>query len=167
MGWTGTRQFSALATATLNVPLYQGGSEYASIRKAKEQLSQARLGADVQRDNVRRSVVFAYAQLQASKASIVSSLAEVTASEKSLADVREEAKVGQRTTLDILNAQQALLSARVNLVIAQHDRVVASFAALAAVGRLSVRDLNLNVAEYDPAVHYEQVKDKGSYRVVC
>ena len=49
---------------------------------------------------------------------------------------------------------------RARLVIAQHDRVVASFAALAAVGRLSVRDLNLNVAEYDPAVHYEQVKDK-------
>ena len=68
MGWTGTRQFYALAVATLNVPLYQGGSEYASIRKAKEQLGQARLRADVPRDNVRRSVVFAYAQLQASKA---------------------------------------------------------------------------------------------------
>ena len=160
MGWTGTRQFSALAAATLNVPLYQGGSEYASIRKAKEQLGQARLRADVQRDNARRSVVFAYAQLQAAKASIVSSQAEVAASEKSLADVREEAKVGQRTTLDILNAQQALLSARVNLVIAQHDRVVASFAALAAVGRLSVCDLNLDVAEFDPTILYEQVKDK-------
>jgi outer membrane protein len=160
MGWTGTRQFSALAAATLNVPLYQGGSEYASIRKAKEQLGQARLGADVQRDNARRSVVFAYARLQAAKATIISSQAEVTASEKSLFDVREEAKVGQRTTLDILNAQQALLSARVNLVIAQHDRVVASFAALAAVGHLSVRDLNLNVTEYDPTIHYEQVKDK-------
>jgi hypothetical protein len=36
----------------------------------------------------------------------------------------------------------------------------ASFAALAAVGHLSVRDLNLNVAEYDPTIHYEQVKDK-------
>ncbi len=160
LGWTGTRQFSAQATATLNVPLYQGGSEYASIRKAKEQLSQARLGADVQRDNVRRSVVFAYSQLQAAKASIVSGQAEVAASEKSLADVREEAKVGQRTTLDILNAQLALLGARVNLVIAQHDRVVASFAALGAIGRLSVRDLNLNVAEYNSATHYEQVKDK-------
>lgn len=160
MGWTGTRQFSVLAAATLNVPLYQGGSEYGAIRKAKEQLSQARLGADVQRDNVRRSVVFAFAQLQAAKASIVSSQAEVNAAEKSLTGVREEAKVGQRTTLDILNAQQTLLSARVNLVIAQHDRVVASFAALAAVGQLSARDLHLNVTEYDPTIHYEQVKDK-------
>jgi outer membrane protein len=123
-------------------------------------LTQARLGVDVQRDNARRSVVFAYAQLQAAKAAIVSGQAEVAASEKSLADVREEAKVGQRTTLDILNAQQALLSARVNLVVAQHDRVVASFAALAAVGRLTARVLDLNVAEYDPAIHYEQVQDK-------
>lgn len=143
--------------ATLNVPLYQGGSENASIRKAKEQLGRARLRADARRDNARRSVVFAYARLQAAKAAIVSGHAEVAASEKSLADAREESKVGQRTTLDILNAQQALLSARVSLVVARHDRVVASFA---AVGRLSVRDLNLDVSEYDSTIHYNQVEDK-------
>lgn len=128
--------------------------------RPRSSLTQARLGADAQRDNARRSVVFAYARLQAAKAALVSGQAEVTASEKSLADVREEAKVGQRTTLDILNAQQALLSARVNLVVAQRDRIVASFAALAAVGRLTPRALNLNVVEYDPTIHYEQVKDK-------
>ncbi len=74
--------------------------------------------------------------------------------------VREEAKVGQRTTLDVLNAQLALLNARVNLVIAQRDRVVASYAALAAIGRLTAGDLRLNIVEYDPAVHFDQVKDK-------
>ncbi len=82
------------------------------------------------------------------------------AAEVALAGVREEAKVGQRTTLDVLNARQALLNARVGLVIAQRDRVVASYVALAAVGRLSARELDLDVALYDPTIHYEQVKDK-------
>jgi outer membrane protein len=160
LGWPGTRQFAAAATGSLNIPLYQGGSEYASIRQAKEQLSEARLGVDLARENVRAMASDAFAQLEAAKTSIVSSQAAVKAAEKSLWGVRQEARVGQRTTLDVLNAHQALVAARVNLVMAQHDRVVASYAALAAIGRLTASDLNLDAALYDPQIHYEEVKDK-------
>jgi hypothetical protein len=66
------------------------------------------------------------------------------------------ARVGQRTTLDVLNAQQELVNARVALVTAQHDRVVASYTLLAAVGGLSMQRLGLNVMVYDPQV---QVRD--------
>src|SRR5260221_9984786 len=82
-----------------------------------------------------------------------------TAYEIALNGVREEAKAGQRTTLDVLNAQQALVNARVALVTAQHDRVVASYAVLTAVGRLSPIVLNLATTVYDPSVHYYQVRD--------
>jgi outer membrane protein len=83
----------------------------------------------------------------------------VTSSEIALNGVREEARVGQRTTLDVLNAQQVLVNARVALVTAQHDRVVASYTLLASVGRLSPQVLGLSVPVYDPAVHYHQVRD--------
>ena len=83
----------------------------------------------------------------------------MTASEIALNGVREEAKAGQRTTLDVLNAQQALVNARVALVTAQHDRVVASYSVLSAVGRLSPQVLNLSTTSYDPSVHYQQVRD--------
>jgi len=73
--------------------------------------------------------------------------------------VREEARVGQRTTLDVLNAQQELVNARVSLVTAQRDRVVASYTLLAAVGRLSAQVLGLGVPVYDPTSHYHQVRD--------
>jgi outer membrane protein len=73
--------------------------------------------------------------------------------------VREEARVGERTTLDVLNAQQELVNARVALVTAQHDRVVASYSLLAAVGALSVQHLGLATPIYDPQVHYQQVRD--------
>ena len=84
----------------------------------------------------------AWGQLVAGKAQVASAQAQVTASEIALNGVREEAKAGQRTTLDVLNAQQALVNARVALVTAQHDRVVASYAVLSAVGRLSPQVLS-------------------------
>jgi outer membrane protein len=152
--------FNATVTGQLTIPIYQGGSEYASTRQAKEQLSQQELQADLQRDTVRAAVVSAWWLFAVSPAVIKSSKAQVDAAAVALAGVREEAKVGQRTTLDVLNAQQTLLNARVQLVSAEHDQVVASFALLSATGRLSTINLGYAVAQYDPRVHFNQVKDK-------
>jgi outer membrane protein len=143
----------------LTVPLYQGGAEYSAIRQSKETLGQQRLNLDVNRDQARATVVQSWGQLDAAKAQIEATAAQVNASEIALNGVREEARVGQRTTLDVLNAQQELVNARVALVTAQHDRVVASYTLLAAVGGLSMQRLGLNVMIYDPQVHYQQVRD--------
>ncbi len=143
----------------LSVPVYQGGAEYSLIRQSKENLAQQRLNLEQTRDQTRANTVTAWGQLEAGKAQVSSAQAQVTASEIALNGVREEAKAGQRTTLDVLNAQQALVNARVALVTAQHDRVVASYAVLSAVGRLSPQVLNLATTTYDPSVHYQQVRD--------
>jgi outer membrane protein len=153
------RQFVASGIAQLSVPIFQGGAEYALIRQSKETLAQQRLNLEQVRDQTRASVVQAWGQLQAGRAQVASAQAQVSASEIALNGVREEARAGQRTTLDVLNAQQALVNARVALVTAQHDRVVASYAVLNAVGRLSPVVLKLNTNVYDPSVHYHQVRD--------
>ena len=153
------RQFGASAVAQLNVPVYQGGAEYALIRQSKENLAQQRLALEQVRDQTRSNVVTAWGQLVAGKAQVASAQSQVSASEIALNGVREEAKAGQRTTLDVLNAQQALVNARVALVTAQHDRVVASYAVLNAVGRLAPKVLGLKTNVYDPSVHYHQVRD--------
>jgi outer membrane protein len=153
------RTFGASAIAQLSVPIYQGGAEYSLIRQSKETLAQQRLVLEQTRDQVRANTVTAWGQLVAGKAQVASAQAQVTASEIALNGVREEAKAGQRTTLDVLNAQQALVNARVALVTAQHDRVVASYAVLSSVGRLSPQVLNLPTTVYDPSVHYQQVCD--------
>ncbi|MBS0529850.1 MAG: TolC family outer membrane protein, partial [Proteobacteria bacterium] len=153
------KQFFASAIAQVSVPIYQGGAEYSLIRQSKETLAQQRLSLEQVRDQTRASVVQVWGQLVAGKAQVASAQAQVTASEIALNGVREEAKAGQRTTLDVLNAQQALVNARVALVTAQHDRVVASYAVLNAVGRLSPQVLKLNTTVYDPSVHYHQVRD--------
>jgi len=151
--------FGASAVAQLSIPVYQGGAEYSLIRQSKESLANQRLILEQQRDQTRANVVTAWGQLVAGKAQVQSAQSQVTASEIALNGVREEAKAGQRTTLDVLNAQQALVNARVALVTAQHDRVVASYAVLNAVGRLSPIVLNLPTVTYDPSVHYHQVRD--------
>jgi outer membrane protein len=160
-----TQSLSVLETmqasiaAQFTVPIYQGGAEYAAIRQSKETLGQRRLDLDTARDQVQSSVVQAWGQLDAAKAQINATQAQVTAAEVALNGVREEARVGQRTTLDVLNAQQDLVNARVALVTAQHDRVVASYTLLAAVGSLSPQILGLKIEVYDPVVHYHQVRD--------
>ena len=143
----------------LTVPIYQGGAEYSAIRQSKETLGQQRLSLDINRDQARATVVQSWGQLDAAKAQIEATTAQVNAAEIALNGVREEARVGQRTTLDVLNAQQELVNARVALVTAQHDRVVASYTLLAAVGGLSMQRLGLNVLIYDPMVHYQQIRD--------
>src|ERR1700722_10115020 len=153
------RSVGASAIAQVSVPIYNGGAEYSLIRQSKETLAQQRLNLETTRDQTRANTVTAWGQLVAGKAQVSSAQAQVQASEIALNGVREEAKAGQRTTLDVLNAQQALVNARVALVTAQHDRVVASYAVLSAVGRLSPQVLKLATTVYDPSVHYQQVRD--------
>ena len=153
------RSFGASAITQLSVPIYQGGAEYSLIRQSKETLAQQRLVLEQTRDQTRANVVTAWGQLVAGKAQVQSAQSQVQASEIALNGVREEAKAGQRTTLDVLNAQQALVNARVALVTAQHDRVVASYSVLNTIGRLSPVVLNLPTTVYDPSVHYHQVRD--------
>ena len=156
---TQIRSFDGQVVAQYTAPLYQGGSEYAAIRQAKETQGQKQLDLSVARDQARVAVAQAWAQLEAAKQAIESSKNQVKAAEAALNGVREEARLGQRTTLDVLNAQQELVNARIALVVAQRDRLVNSYAVLASTGRLAPQVLGLAVPVYDPQVHYHQVRD--------
>jgi outer membrane protein len=159
-GAPGQRFLNGSVVAQVTVPIYEGGEIYARVRQAKETLGQVRLQADLQRDEVRATVVSSWGQLEATRAVIQSSKAAVKSAEIALDGIRQEAAIGERTTFDILFAQQTLLNTRVSLVTAQCDRVIASYAVMSAIGRLAAVNLNLSVAHYDPSIHFNQVKDK-------
>ncbi len=156
----GVKELIGSLSGNITIPIYDGGATFSSIRQAKEQVSQQELTTDSQREKVRQAVVAAWFANQNAPAVVRAAKAQVQAAEVALEGVREEAKVGQRTTLDVLNAQQTLLQARVTLVDAQHDQVVNSYTLLEDIGRLEVKSLGLGVAEYDPRVHFNQVKAK-------
>ncbi|MDR1826844.1 MAG: TolC family outer membrane protein [Methylobacteriaceae bacterium] len=152
-------EVSAAVSARLTVPIYQRGDVSARTRQSKEALGQAHLRADATNDRVRAEIVSAWGMYESTRARITAMQAAVKANEAALAGVREEARVGQRTTLDILNAQQELLNMRVELIVAQRDHVIASYAVARAVGALNARALKLNTEYYDPADHFDQVKN--------
>ena len=101
------------------MPVYQGGAEYSLIRQSKETLEQQRLAMEQVRDQARADLVTAWGQLVAGKAQVTAAQSQVEASEIAYLGTTKEAQVGQRTVIDILNAQQTLVNARVALVTAR------------------------------------------------
>ncbi len=146
--------------AQVSVPLYQGGTEYAAVRQAKQTQQQTRRTVDSQKRSAVQAAVDAWDKYVAAKAAAVSTRAAIRANEIALQGVEREAIVGSRTTLDVLNAQQALLQSRTTLVQNLGNLVKYSYQVAGAIGRLTARDLHLKVPLYDETAYYKAVKNR-------
>ncbi len=155
---TRTKGVSALVQVT--IPLYQGGAEYAAVRQARQTEQQNRKTVDDTRRQVIQAAFTSYEQLVAARAAIDSSRAAVRANEIALEGTQREAIVGSRTTLDVLNAEQTLLQSRSTLVQNLATLITSSYGLAAAVGRLTAKDLNLNVPLYDDTAYFVAVRDR-------
>jgi TolC family type I secretion outer membrane protein len=146
--------------ARVTVPLYQSGAVFSRMREAKQVANQRRLELRGTERRIEQEAISAWEDLQAARAQITAFEDQVRAAEIALEGVRQEAQVGARTVLDVLDAEQELLNAQVDLVRAQRDEVVAAHAVLAAVGRLTARDRGLPVDVFDVEAAYQEVRDK-------
>jgi len=147
-------------TAQVTVPLYQAGSEASEVRQAKQTRSQRQVEVETAHREVLEATRQAWETWRSATAQITALIEEVRANEIALEGVRQEAAVGSRTTLDVLDAEQELLDARVNLVVAERDEYVAGFSLISAVGRLSAQRLELPVDVYDPEENYNRVRNR-------
>lgn len=155
-----TRQNGGQVTANLTVPLFQGGAEHSLVRQARQTAQQTRaLVADARAVAVQQASS-AWENLRTTRAQVESTRAQIRAAEIALDGVQREAIVGSRTTLDVLNAEQELLNARVTLVRALSDNINASYSVTSAVGRLTAQDLGLPVEFYDMRAYYNAVRDR-------
>jgi outer membrane protein len=152
---------SAAVGGTVTLPLYQGGRPAAQERQAVAKESSAiEQSVGVERDTISQ-VRAAYAAWKASILAIESTEQAVKAAELSLEGVKAENSVGTRTVLDILNAEQEALNARVQLVSARRNAYVAAFTLLATMGRAEARDLGIDPAIfYDADANYRRVRGK-------
>src|SRR3954452_21352369 len=153
------RTDQASVIGQLNQPIYDGGIAASQTRQAKEVTAQSRLVLDQVRNQARTAAVSAWVANEGAKIAVTASESEVRAATVALQGVQREAAGGQRTTVDVLNSQQDLISAKARLIGAQRDRVIASYTLLSAIGRLDVKNLGLNTPDYLPEVHYHQVRD--------
>jgi len=151
---------TAQIQARVTIPIYQGGAASATVRQAKEQLGQQRILVDSARRSIEQSVVTSWTQMEAAIATIEANKAQLSASNLALSGVIEERRVGQRTTLDVLNAQQTVLTAKEAISQSERNAIVASYSVLASTGKLTIDYLGSQVTRYQPEVHYEATKDR-------
>ncbi|MBK1662441.1 TolC family outer membrane protein [Paracraurococcus ruber] len=157
---THTRSTAGQVVAQLTVPIYQGGSEYAAVRQARQQAQQLRSVVEDRRRTATQAAIQAWEQLQSSRAQVDSQRSAIRASEIALDGVQREAIVGSRTTLEVLNQEQELLQNRTNLVQALATVVAQSYTLAGAVGRLTAQDLGLQVDLYDMRAYYNAVRNR-------
>jgi outer membrane protein len=146
----------------VSIPLYQSGSEYSTIRQAKFNHGRTKLSLEDQRNKVREAVIEAFNNFHVARAVIKSNKAAIASSEIALEGTQEEAKFGARTTLDVLDAEQELFEAKVNLVRSKRDEAVSSYTLLSYIGRLNPKELGLAIDAYDPEENY----NKRKYQII-
>lgn len=144
---------------TLTQPVYQGGRLFSLERTALATLAATQAELNQQVRLVIQAVGNAYASLRIATAQIRASDQQIRAARLAFEGVREEAALGARTTLDVLDAEQDLLDARISRIQAQADLYTAAYGALAAVGLLTVEHLGLDVPAYDPAAYTDSFGD--------
>jgi outer membrane protein TolC len=130
------------------------------VRQSKQTANQDLIAIEDAKRVARQNAISAWQQLAASRANIEALTAQVQAAQIGAEGTRQQALVGTSTVLDSLTAEQNLLQAQVNLIGAQHDTLLNSFALLSAVGRLTAEDMSLAVSVYNPQVNQDRVGDK-------
>ena len=154
------RRDSASITGRLTIPFYQGGEVYARVRQAKHTHVSRLTEIEQARNETQANITAAWSRLQAARAQLDSDQIQVDSAKTALVGVREEEKVGQRTLLDVLNAEQELLDAQVAQVVTRRDIIVASYALLSSIGRLSADARVFTDEIYDAEAHYDDVRNK-------
>ncbi len=157
---TFNRAYAVEAVLTQN--LFTSGVTQSSVRKAIDLNTSDRIGIESARRTVMKNVAQAWNNLVSLQASSVLLESQISISEKYFDDTKIEYHIGQRSTLDVLVAEQALRSAKVSLAQAAHDQTVAEASLLAATGRLTFALLVPEGPQYDPAHALRDVQNNGA-----
>lgn len=158
-GVLGTNEIdSDQVLVNVTVPIYQAGAEYSNVRQAKVLWQQRKFESMDTENLIREASIQAWEQYQTSIATISANEDAIRAAEVALEGVRQEQQYGARTVLDILDAEQELFEARVNLVVSERNRIVSAYTLLVAVGAMNAKDLQLDTPIYDPKEHYNEVE---------
>ena len=131
--------------ATATWPLYSGGSNLSSLRKAKELKNKYDLLRQYSKKIASAAVTNAWSSYQTSKSVLNSIRSQVNAAEIANEGIILEYESGEssRTTLDVIQSRTILLDSRINLAISEKGFLISQFNLLSAVGRLTAKQLNL------------------------
>ena len=136
----------------LVLPLYQGGKPSAQIRSARDQ-EWAADGSELDTQNaVATQTRSDFVQWQALGSELVVAKDQVRAAQDAYVGVRKLNLLGDRTVQDVLNADQAVLAAKSQLVQVDANRYIAAIELLGKMGALSLGTIGSVGPIYDADV---------------
>lgn len=144
----------------LNIPLYTGGATRAKIRQSKYQKWQAQEVVLEVKRAVKSSVQSTWELMKSNESQLSAIADQINANAIALEGVQKEEALGNRTILDVLDAYQELLNSKVNDVKARRAYYVSAMQLLASMGKMTAKDLGLNVELYDADKYYRETKGK-------
>ena len=170
LGYTGAlapfdrRNYDRAVTgeAVFNAPLFTSGLDKSLIRQALDQNTSDRISIEAARRTVVQNLANAWNQMQTAKANVIAQDAQVKAAKVAFEGMHIEYRAGERSTLDVLVAEETLRDAELALISARRDDYLAGASVLRTMGRLEVRALMTGVAQYDAAKHFNEVKRAGA-----
>ena len=145
-------------TGQIKIPIFYGGLNWSNIRKAQEINSRDKYLIMDGKRKIRSYVKKSFAEYNASKLRISATEKQTQATEIALEGVKQEFQLGTRTTLDILDAEQEYLDARVSFVTAKNDSNTSLFQLFYYLGTLTPENLNMDIKKYDPNKNYKRVR---------
>lgn len=150
--------FTQSIGVSATVPLYQAGAAGSIIRQAQELRSQRLEQITATERVVVEATTNSYSNVETARATIASAEVGVQANTLALEGVKQENQVGSRTLLDVLNAEQELLTSEVDLVQAKRDEYVASYQLLGSMGLAEASVLQVPAAQYDSTANGKRVR---------
>jgi len=176
--YRGDEQTSGSVVGRISIPLYEGGDIAARTSQAKHLASQRALEMDAIRDQVRAAAASSWGEFQAAKERAANAQQQLRAAETALTGMREQWSAGDRTMREVLDAEQEFLTAEVNLIVAQRDRIVASYAIARVIGKLTLSSLDgfpltatgdrvFNAHRMPPNSKAAETRDRATCRSDC
>lgn len=151
------RASSASVTAQVRIPIWSGGLNRSRVRAAKHAKTRSKFETRETELAVDEAVANLWAQVVASERALISSRKQVAAAEIAFEGVELEQQVGTRSTLDVLDAEQELLNAKLTVVQAERNLNVAGYQLLVTLGGFDAYSLQLPVEQYDPNRNFDYV----------
>ncbi|MCS6986612.1 MAG: TolC family outer membrane protein [Sphingomonadaceae bacterium] len=148
---------TATIGVNMSIPIFTSGLVAARVRQAQAAQSEALERIEGTARAVTEATINAWTVLKAAESFIRSTRVAIDANELAAEGVRQENLVGNRDILDVLNAEQELLSSRVALVRAERDRYVAAYRLLQAMGMALARADLPPDGRHDPDRHFRRV----------
>ena len=130
--------------ATASWPLFAGGRNLFSLRKAQELRNQKELLFQDSKKTAETNVANVWSNYQSSKSVLDAIRTQVKAAEIASEGINLEYESGSgRTTLEVIQSKAILLDSRINLATAERDFLISQFSLLSSIGHLTAQQLNL------------------------